>query len=60
MSEELKPCPRCKGNHQIFGTTPANRHYIECNCGYFTPCFDTFEEAFEYWNRRADNGYLFR
>ncbi len=57
---ELKPCPFCGGEADCSKNVLHNNQYewaVECiECGAFTDCFATEEEAIEAWNRRADNG----
>ena len=56
---ELKPCPKCNSNHQIFGQKflhHMRKYYIKCNCGYYSPNFNEIDAAFAWWNRRDDNG----
>ena len=57
---DLKPCPFCGGEAEIFrGTTYGFRplyepRCIKCEC--WIGIYDTEEQATEAWNRRADNG----
>lgn len=55
--KELKRCPFCGGEAAILhypgdGYLP---HCTECD-GMIEKFFDTPEEAFDAWNRRADDG----
>ena len=55
MESELKPCPFCGGKKlAVFGCY--EEYYVSCS-GCFTegPSGETYEEATEAWNRRAED-----
>ena len=55
MAEELKPCPFCGGEAELFGTTESGIFYVEClNCDV-NGNFDMPEEAIAAWNRRVSD-----
>lgn len=56
---ELKPCPFCGGEVELFENNNAflGRWYIFCpKCGIETGLYIKPEYIVEKWNRRADNG----
>ena len=56
MNQELKRCPFCGGEAELFGTDETGIFYVEClNCD-FNSNFDTPEAAIAAWNRRVREG----
>lgn len=58
MPNELKPCPFCGGEAFVWRTN--HRTYVQCENYVMTThrievSGITDKEAFELWNRRADN-----
>lgn len=59
---DLKPCPFCGGEAEVFRGTTYGFHYlyeprcIKCECALGV--YETEEQAIEAWNRRADNGTI--
>ena len=51
--EELKPCPFCGGEAELFGTETNGIFYVKCLECDVDSNFDTPEEAIAAWNRRA-------
>ena len=56
---ELKPCPFCGGEAEIYdGIIFGSRQYeprcVKCECAI--GLYDTEEQAAVAWNRRVDNG----
>jgi len=57
MSEELKPCPYCKGTYTCIQNVQTGGHQSTCCCGMTGPIMATEQEAAESWNalpRHAD------
>ena len=53
--EEFKPCPFC-GGEKVTVQYLVTRPYITCEkCHAQIPCYNTYQEAKEAWNRRVDN-----
>lgn len=60
--EEIKPCPFCGGEGQIFCLSKSynineDKYRVECeelDCGAESPLFYTQEEAIKWWNRREN------
>ncbi len=59
MTKELKPCPFCGGEAEIFKMTSESDKEFECwyviceECTIQTPACITRDEASEAWNRRT-------
>lgn len=66
---ELKPCPFCGGEVNIYYSSATKAFYfihtdkqgVSKNCILITPAlifgnYKSLKEAYEAWNRRADNG----
>ena len=51
MSEELKPCPFCGGEAEIFESAICQIRCSNCNA---RSCWNTKDKAIEAWNRRAE------
>lgn len=53
--DELKPCPFC-GSDRITVQYFYFRPYIICDkCHAQIPCYNTYPDAKEAWNRRVNN-----
>ena len=50
MSEELKPCPYCKGTYTCIQNVQTGGHQATCYCGMTGPILATEQEAAESWN----------
>ena len=54
---ELKPCPFCGGEANVFGNYDDSEYHANCTnneCGCcWVNHYDTEEEAIEAWNRRT-------
>ena len=54
---ELKPCPFCGGEEFEVVSVYGEEYYVNClNCTTCGPGGETYEEAIEAWNRRAEDG----
>lgn len=59
MAEKLKACPFCGGEAKVYQSMAYGRTVWKVMCGARVDCclllndFDTREEAFNAWNRRA-------
>ena len=54
---ELKPCPFCGGKDLQVVNVYGEDYYVDCQtCTTCGPSADTYEEAIEAWNRRAEDG----
>ena len=54
---ELKPCPFCGGKELSVISVLGEDYYVECSsCTTCGPSGETYEEAIEAWNRRAEDG----
>jgi hypothetical protein len=61
MATELKPCPFCGGEAELYITNhvPVGKDYTpRCKnpscCGRLTKKFSSIESVFVFWNRRAE------
>lgn len=56
MSEELKPCPFCGGEANLYKYAKNGKFLVRCEyCGVETIYFGTEEIAIKAWNRRVND-----
>ena len=54
---DLKPCPFCGGTDLHVVSVYGTEYYVDCfTCTTCGPYGETYEEAIEAWNRRAEDG----
>jgi Lar family restriction alleviation protein len=49
----MKKCPKCGGQAEVYSIHPSNNHFVKCNyCGISTEVYRDKDKAITAWNKR--------